>query len=487
MAVADAVSGASRPVCRYFAALAQIKYGRGLAAQARSLAGRCVGLATDQADCGLDNGLNLLETATHPVRGGAGGLARLARLAHAELADSLAALRDDGLVVLNASQHPTCERSPAWYSWVRVQRPIYEELVDHRGWRHFEGIDAKAQNGVNISVPVHQAAAALNVAIALAPASIALFANSPLESARETGLKENRLTVWPRVYRWARFAGDRMLERTPARPFRDLGDYFSWMFGPRTASRSVPLAPGDDYKNSTAVLLAGDPCLRTFLEADTWPGRRLDDGRAVTLRPDAGHFVHGQIAIFLDARLRYRLARLPALADLLAAWRRDGGLEALFADCGIEAYIEGRAPGANFADPALLARAGAGVARSVVLAPMALQLGLLRRLDDAVLLVRDWGWERLRTLRTRAIRDALADDAVYQLCDAVLAVARSGLDVQEQAWLAYADYALAARECGADRLLATWRALPRGASLAQRQAQVVARHHALAPHAFPYS
>ncbi|MFA5520818.1 MAG: glutamate-cysteine ligase family protein [Castellaniella sp.] len=479
MAVADLHSGASRPVLRYFAELAQVKYQRGLSVQLQMQAGRCVGIATGLADCGLDNGFNLLETATRPLPGGAQGLARLAALARGELDDSLRALAADGLGVINASQHPTCERTPSWYARVRVPRAIYQELVHHRGWRHWEGIDAKAQNGVNIAVATGSAIAALNVAIGLAPASIALFANSPLESARVTGLKENRLTVWPRVYRWARFEGDRLLERYPARPFHDMADYFSWMFGPATVSRSLPLAEGDAYKSAPSALLDGAPCLRDFLHSKQWHALRMDTGQALLLQPQSAHFVHSQIAVFLDARLRYGLARLPSLPALLAAWQRDGGLEDLFETCGMDAYIEGRAPGANFADAELLDRAGGAVAASVLMAPMALQLGLLRRLDDARLLVREWGWQHLGRLRARAMRDALADDGVHALSRAVLDVARSGLSAGERPWLAYADYAVQARECGADRLLSTWRALPSGSTAAQRMAHVIRRHRAL--------
>src|SRR3546814_2057449 len=49
---------------------------------------RCVALQTDTAECGLDNGFNLLETALAPVDDGPDGLNRLGALAHGELARS---------------------------------------------------------------------------------------------------------------------------------------------------------------------------------------------------------------------------------------------------------------------------------------------------------------------------------------------------------------------------------------------------------------
>ena len=462
MVVAHAENGASLPVNRYFDALSRIKQSRGEHCTPVLLSGRCVGLQTDMADCGLDNGFNLLETATQPVDGGPGGLGRLSALAHRELADTLDALVADGACVLNVSQHPDCPRDAAWYGRVRVPRPIYGELLGHRGWHHWEGIDAKAQNGANTSVPVMRAAQSLNVVLGLSAAAIALFANSPLESGAPTGFKENRLTIWPRVFEPARFVGDAMLARYPSHPFRDLGDYFRWMFQAGTVSRSLPLHHSYDYKAAPTVILDGHPCLADFLHAGHWTGRRTDNGAATTIAAHAMHFEHSQIAQFLDARWRYRLAQLPALPDLLAAWRRDGGLESLFEACGVDGYIEGRAPGAGFADACLLREAGAAAARSVLVAPTALQCGLLANVDAAWQLVQDWGWDELGRLRLAAMRDGLADAKVRALCGDVLAAAHAGLPDGEAEYLAYADYVLQSGRSAADRLLDTWNSLPRG-------------------------
>ncbi|MGB3289880.1 MAG: glutamate-cysteine ligase family protein, partial [Burkholderiaceae bacterium] len=450
MVVAHARTGASLPVDAYFSALRGIKREKGVASRDIMQGGRCIGLHTDAAECGLDNGFNLLETALAPVDDdGPQGLNRLAALAHQELADTLRALEADGACILNASEHPDCPRDAHWYAKVCVPRPIYRELIGHRGWHHWEGIDAKAQNGANTSVPVERAILALNVAIALAPASLALFANSPLESGRETGFKENRMTIWPRVFGPARFPGDALLCRYPARPFRDLGDFFHWMFGAGTVTRGLPLEPSYDYKSVPTVLLDGDPCLADFLHAPSWRGRRGDDGSAVELVPDARHFEYSQIGQFLDARLRYRLDTLPPLGELLEAWRREGGLESLFAACGAQTYIEARAPGAGFADECLLREAGEAPARSLLAAPTALQKGLLANLDEAWRLVSEWGWQALGALREPAMRVGQDDARVKALCAQVLSVARAGLSPSDGHWLAYPDYVLASGRCGA--------------------------------------
>ncbi len=443
MVVAHAATGASHPVESYFDVLGRIKQERGDLYRPEWLSGRCVGIETQSAHCGLDNGFNLLETATAPLDVEPGGLEALKALAHQELADTLDALEAEQACVLNVSQHPDCPRDPDWYARVCVPRPIYQELVAYRGWHHWIGIDAKAQNGPNTSVPIQHAAQSLNVVLGLAAASIAMFGNSPLESGAVTGLKENRLTIWPRVFKPARFAGDALLTEFPSRPFQDLGDYFRWMFRPGTVTRSLPLDHRYDYKSAPTVIPDFDPCLTEFLHAVEWPGRRTDNGQAALLVPHAMHFEHSQIAQFLDARWRYRLNSLPAMPELQAAWRQEGGLESLFAACGVDGYIEGRAAGAGFADACLMREAGAEVARNVLIGPSALQLGLLSNLNEAWQLVQNWGWEALGTLRQTAMQHGLADARVRALCWDVLAVAHAGLPKDFSQALAYADYVVA--------------------------------------------
>ncbi|SSW69841.1 hypothetical protein AVE30378_03690 [Achromobacter veterisilvae] len=457
MAVARRDDGASHPVDGYFARLARIKAGRGEAPDMARIDGRDVGLSVAAGESGLDNGFNLLETAFAPVAAAEGGLAELARRARRELEDAQLALEAEGATVLNVSEHPACTLDPGWYARVQVPRPIYRELVGHREWLHRVGIDAKAQNSPCTSVDVRQAARALNVVLGLAPASVALFANSPLESGRVTGFKENRLTVWDRMFRYSRYAGDHRLQRLPERPFADLGDYFRWMFGPGTASRCLPLAAEDGYKSAVGVYLQGGPSLSRFLASDGWPGLRTDTGGQVTIVPRGGHFEYSQFAHFLDARWRYRLAEPPALDELRAAWQRPGGIEDLYLRLGAAGYIEGRAPGAGFADAQLVEEAGRAVAATIVMAPSALQLGLMRNLGEAEALLREWGWLRLRDLRAEAMRHALDHDAVWALARDTLAVAEGGLADGERHWLDYARYAVDTRSTGADRLLRLWR------------------------------
>lgn len=477
MPVADAVTGHSRPAYGYFQALSAVKQARGVATLPVQPSPETISISTDTAECGLDNGWNLLETSLHPVSGRHEAFDLIAQRAHAELDDTLAALQTLGATVLNVSQHPACRSDAQWYGRMVADRPIYNELRGYRGWHHWHGIDAKAQNGANTAMPVTQVIQGLNVVLALSAASIALFANSPLQAGHVAGFKENRLTLWPRVFGPARFSGDLKLATFPSRPFRDLADFFFWMFGPGTVSRGLPWSVASDYKSGDVVLLQGQPCLLRFLQSQGWPATSPGSGRQVMLQPNAGHFVYSQIGQFLDARVRYRLQYLPELPELLQAWQRPDGLEALFVRCGADMYLEARAPAAGFADDVLLRQAGGQVAGTVLMAPLALQVGLLSNLQQALELVKDWGWAELGALRRDAMRHALQHDGVRQLCTQVLDVARAGLLPQERGWLAYVSYVLESGLTGADRLLATWEAA--GGDTNQRLRAVASAHAAL--------
>lgn len=477
MVVANIESGASHLVGPYFENLAKLRTARGECGDLTVLSDKVVGLVGAHGDSGLDNGFNLLETAFAPIDGEHAGLSGIHAEIVLELTDAQAALEQEGATILNAAEHPDCPLDDDWYRRARAPRPIYIELVDHRGWRHHLGIDAKAQNSPCTAIGVNDAVNAVNAVIALGPASIALFANSPLECGVFSGHQENRMTLWTRMFQETRFAGDFTLQQCPAAPFVDLRDYFNWMFGPTTATRSLPSHQDKSYKSGARLFLEGDPSLVAFLQAGSWAARN-ETGVCTTLHAHAGHFVEAQFAQFLDARWRYRLNSTPDLSTLLRAWNQDGGLEALFAQHGVDGYIEGRAPGANFADPDLMDEAGPAICASVAVAPSAIQLGLMRNLGSALDLVRDWGWENLSKLRAQAITHAVSHDQVHALARDVVAIARHGLAPEDAHWLAYPEYVLATRRTGATRLLDLWQQPQR--TPAQRLAYVAQRRRALA-------
>ena len=271
-------------------------------------AGRDIGVVTPLIHSSIDNAFNNLESAIGPVPGGPGGLLNLHQLAIQELEDIGEALAQEGATLLNFSEHPNVAIDPQYYAAVRAPKPIYDYWVLVRGWNHSVGIDAKAQNGPTTSVEVEDAISALNVSLAVAPAFIALFANSPFESGHLTGLKENRLTIWPRMFETSFYGGDRRLQQLPERPFKDLRDYFEWMFGTGTVMQTVPMGVSEEYKTAaTSIQLEGDPSLLEFLRGGPRSGRCLLTGQQVTLQPSVRHLEFLQFVQFLDARIRYRL------------------------------------------------------------------------------------------------------------------------------------------------------------------------------------
>ncbi|THF57250.1 glutamate-cysteine ligase family protein [Pseudothauera rhizosphaerae] len=485
MVIADRASGASHCVGPFFANLRALKRARGMAAVLDvAYDGRDLAVSSARGCTSLDNGYNNIESAIGPVGldGRRDGLHQLHAWTCAELAEVREALAAEGAAVLNFSQHPALAIDDEGYRRIRAPKPIYDYWIEHRGWDHKAGIDAKAQNGPTTGVGIGDAVFALNAVLAASPAFIALFGNSPFENGRVTGLRESRLTIWPRMFRQARFAADDRLHRVPARPFTDLRDYFEWMFGEGTRMQLVPCRMDSDYKGlRDTAWVAGHPSLLEFLRGRSWPATHLGHGGSVSVEPSVGHLAFQQFAHFLDARIRFGFVREPSLEAFFEAWERPHGMEELLASTLDFCYIEGRSPGANFADREIVDLAGEEVARSITIAPSALQAGLLR--NAAAL--RPWlarqPWAALAELREAAVRDGLAGRAgewpVRRLCEEVVAIAADGLEADEQWMLAYPLHVLRSGCNGADRALSAYERL--AGSPAQRIGRLIEMREAL--------
>ncbi|XKH36716.1 glutamate-cysteine ligase family protein [Azospirillum doebereinerae] len=430
--------------------------------------GRLMGLYGPDGVFSVDNGFNNLEYAFAPIgrqfgHDGGGHLNRLARIVRREVNAVLDALADNGAAALNLAEHPATVIDEALYRRIRAPKPIYTHWVEDRGWRHDQGIDAKAQNGPTTGVTADGAVPALNLILWAAPAMIALFANSPFEAGAPTGLLENRLTLWPRMFGAAHAPGDRRLHQPPPEPFTDLAGYFRWMHGPGTAMQVIPAGRGGYKGYDTMLRIEGDPPLFDFLAGPPRMARPLGGGEARLVRPDAAHAEHQQFAQFLDARIRFRFEETPPLGDFLAALEGAGALEALFARCGADLYIEGRACGANFPDAELLDLPDPRIAASVVLAPAALQKGLMANPQAWARLSALAPWEALPALRDAAIRDGLRGEGagltLRAFANRVVEEAALGLADEEHWMLAYPLHALTAGRNGADRALARYEAL----------------------------
>jgi gamma-glutamylcysteine synthetase len=460
-AVADLASGNSCDASAMFQTLLQRRRTRGEAVSACTAGERLIGVYGQAGVFSVDNGFNNLEYAFAPLgaqfgHGPASQLNRLAWTVHREMNEVMDVLCQHGWGLLNLSEHPTTMIDADLYARLRAPKPIYEHWVNQRDWRHDQGIDAKAQNGPTTGTRTADAVGHLNLMLWVAPALISLFANSPFEAGRLTGLVENRLTIWPRMFASARFPGDQRFHLPPERPFSDLADYFRWMHGPATTMQV--LSQQGSYKGYQNLLrVAGDPSLLEFLAGPARPAHPVAGGEAQWLQPRGEHFEQQQYAQFLDARIRYCLVRKPTPEELLEALGDAARLEALFDECGADLYIEGRACGANFPDRQLLALADPDVSASVAIAPAALQKGLLANPRAWDALSRLAPWRSLPALRDAAVREGLRGEAdglaLRTFAAQVVEQAAQGLTADEQWMLAYPLHVLRTGHNGADRAL----------------------------------
>ena len=499
MAVACNKDSSSHFVGPFFSNLYAGKYARGETAQLKvAHDGRDIAVTSVLGCTSLDNAFNNIESAIGPVgmAGRPGGLETLDVWVRTELEAVEAALAAEGAMVLNFSEHPALAIDDHLYQRIRAPKPIYDYWVNCRGWNHKVGIDAKAQNSPCTGVAVCDAVMALNTVLAASPAFIALFANSPFENGEYTGYRENRLTIWPRMFRNAYCVADDRLHRLPPQPFANLRGYFEWMFGADTAMQRIPSSLGNSkYKDiADVVCVEGNPSLLTFLRGKHWLAHRCaqggidsaqdcNKGQPVEVRPSLAHLAFQQFAQFLDARIRFGFAHEPALDEFFAAWERPFGLEDLFETHFDFCYIEGRSPGANFADREIFDEAGAEVAASVVMAPSALQAGLLRNPSAAWRWLEHWPWRALPALRDAAMRDGLngrvGSLSVRTLCEELLEIAGKELSRDEAWMLAYPQHVLRSGRNGADRALAAYELL--SGSPGERMKQLMKARQALFP------
>ncbi len=462
MPVASCRTGRTHGVGPYFHNLHARKKARGEAVRLEMSGERAAAVHAPLVVSGLDNAFNNLESSIGILAHDPRPLARLDRLVRQELTDVAAALAMEDACVINFSEHPCVSITDDFYREIRSPKPVYAYWVDYRLWNHQVGVDAKSHNGPTTGVRATEAVRALNVLLAASPACIALFANSPFEACRPTGFRENRLTIWPRMFDSARFPCDRLLHSLPPQPFASLSDYFLWMFGPGTNMQYVVDNVGEDYKKPGRIIVVdNDPPLLEFLRRPRWTARDLADNAALTVVPTLHHVAFLQFSQFLDARIRYALKPdCPPLGEFLAAMERPHGLEAFFEQHAASVYIEGRAAGANFPDHELAGLERSEPVRSVMLAPSGIQLGLLRNQARAWARLSRIGWPRTRALREQAIRHGLAGSCgeldMTSYCRTVLEAAAEGLEPDELWTLDYAFHVLDTGQNGADRALAAW-------------------------------
>ena len=241
-------------------------------------------------------------------------------------------------------------------------------------------------------------------------------------------------------------------------PLPSLGDYFAWTFAAGTAMHAIPSANGS-YKGSTALYVVGDGRLNAgdFFRAGAVTGREVQTGQQQEIVPCAAHFDFLQWSNFLDFRVRFAFSDPgPSHDELAAAFTEPALFERLFRDHAVNLYLENRCAGATFADADLAERAPGQSSASCMIAPSALQAGLVSAAPEhGAGFCRRWSVERVASLRERSIRDALtvADTELRDFCAEVLELARQNLPATQRRHLAYAEWVLETGLTGAQRAL----------------------------------
>ena len=458
MPTAHVQTGRTHPVGPFFRNLQQLRKLRGQEGELLAYNGREYGLKFKNGLHSIDNGFNNLESSLGPVQQGTNGLTQLHSLISLELQDIAAALDREKAMVINFSEHPDVQISREFYASVRAPRSIYDYQVGYRGWNHMSGFDAKAQNSPSTEIHLGNAILGLNCLIGLAPAFIALYANSPFEEGRIAEFKENRLSIWARQLNCSRMMGDRKLHQAPAKPFDNLADYLRWMFGPGTSMWFV--SQGDHVKNPLDMyLIPHDPPLLDFLRSGPCQGRSFFNSAEKLIVPDIRHLASHQFTQYTDCRLRYGLKdNGPELSEFMHVLDNNPSkLEEFLAPFLDFSYLEGRAAGANYPDRYLTGLDRAEISRSLVVSPSALQYGLLKNLHQTAMLVKKYRWPDLLGLRNEAAQNALDGEyngiKVKDLCKHVVETAAQGLGPDDEWMLAYPLWVLQSGKTGADRAL----------------------------------
>lgn len=421
-------------------------------------------VSQDLGEQGLDNGFNLLETAL-PYQT---SLTKLYQLIELDIQSSQKALADEESTLINMSNHPLGKTDMKTYKKMVAPKGVYP-YIWFRGWDHAAGIDAKAQNSPATGISADQAADAVSAIIGAGAAFVALFANSPLEEGKLSGYKESRLKIWDRMMKNSKVEGDRLTATFPKKPFKNLAQYFNWMFGRKTGIHFV-LAENEegktDYKGvgERILIVEDNPSVLKFLSKKSWKAFYLKDTKKktkqyITVNPNISHMEAMQFAQFSGARIRYALDQKNfPLKDFIAACQKTdkNEVEKIFEKFAKYIYIEGRDPGANFPDQEIL-NEGQEIAKSVAISASALQAGLINNLGKTLKYLDKYPWNMLGQLRESSIKDGLQGHIgklkVETFTQDILNLAKEGLSKNEQWMLAYPEWVLSKKQNGADRAI----------------------------------
>lgn len=406
-----------------------------------------LGIVSKYGEQGVDNGPLVQETAT-PVTT---SLSDLREILEEDLRLINTVLGKNKFVT-DLALSPTAETADwRYYEKNVAPKGVYPGALWPRGWDHKAGFRGQAQNSPATGVEIQNAASSVSLMFAVSAANLAIFGNSP-EFDSQGNLTTNvaRPKMWDQMFAGSTAPGDRNLHRFPDQPFRNLAEYFNWMWGKGT-NMFFLLSEGQDgeYKSigKRALLVEGNPSVLDFLSSDNWRAFAPSDvydidsfpweeqpepirewmGQFSQVQPTLGGVEHLQFMNFGPARVRFALGENPIDPKEFADRCINGGdIESLIAPLK-NLYIEGRDPCANF--PSLYHHTrGYDVARSVLIGPSALQAGLLQNSERNLhTMLARYSWTDLKMLRENAIKRGLKDPEVAEFARLTVEMAGEGL------------------------------------------------------------
>ena len=419
-------------------------------------------VSSDLGEQGIDNGFNLLETASIVHN----SLKKLKQSQQEDLRTTLDALSNEDATILNASIHPTADRDMKSYEKFVAPKGVYP-YIWYRGWNHAAGIDARAQNSPATGISPENAAKAVTAIIGIGAAVIALTANSPISNGKISKYKESRLKIWDDMFCNSKVRGDLFLSKFPEKPFRNLAEYFLWMFGKETAIHFAVQDSNDGYKGLGEKILIPEKFISVldFLKEKDITTYNLHSlftkfpPTPEVIIPNITHMESMQWAQFAGARIRFKLKNhdaFPVDTFVRSCLNGSDEVEEIFKKFTEYIYIEGRDPGANYPDQ-IIQNAGNNVAESVMIAPSALQAGIINNLEKVSSYLAAFEWKELGLLREESIKNGLQGEhnkiKVHKFTEKILELASDGLDEADKKHLAYFEWVLNTGENGADRAI----------------------------------
>lgn len=274
-----------------------------------------------------------------------------------------------------------------WFDPARKTPKDWYLLLSRR-WRFHHWSVPTASHQVSVDVTPDEAVRAVNVLCGFAGIFAGLTASSPIARGAVQPWKETRNWIWhERCRRVTPAEAAYTSNGIPPTPFRDTGSYVEYCWDSRVFLLT-------DLKSSGYEVGGGRSFKDVILSRDPVPARRWDR-TPVEVTADREMLDRIHQYGWLAAKLHYAFDARTDLESVRAALGA-GQIGAYFEEHAVHTYVENRTCG-------VAPEGDEGVAA-------ALTMGVVEKLDDAEVLLRELGWDEWRLLWVTASERGLSSD-----------------------------------------------------------------------------